>query len=235
MTTLYRLYNDTDELLYVGISERWTRRLGQHRASKPWWAEVAKVHLETIPDRHCAERAEIAAIQVEKPRHNVVHVLRRKSAERTRVEARLRWKCLRCDSWIDPLSAGFLQSPTAEHFRFADEMASWESMHGRLDAPLSTDGTSGLRCLDLGAVMDLPDDIPFTVTCAACDEHGDDSYWWRLDRLATWPELLRCIAHLWGKKWVQDSNLDDVLYKVAAWNDDRATSTTDSHTRTAIE
>lgn len=71
---LYRLYDAEGQLLYVGISYSAIARFAQHKADKPWIADVARVDIET----HSVSRAEIAeierlAILAERPLHNVVH------------------------------------------------------------------------------------------------------------------------------------------------------------------
>lgn len=73
MTTLYRLYAADGALLYVGIADSWPSRMRQHARQKPWWTEVTTVRLEHHPLRGVAERAERAAIQSERPRHNITH------------------------------------------------------------------------------------------------------------------------------------------------------------------
>jgi predicted GIY-YIG superfamily endonuclease len=72
-TTLYRLYNADDELLYVGIAGNPGRRFEQHAEDKPWWSEVAATKLEHFATREAACAAEVTAITTEKPRHNIVH------------------------------------------------------------------------------------------------------------------------------------------------------------------
>lgn len=71
-TTLYRLYDERGELLYVGISVRPFDRFKQHRGDKGWWHDVASTRLEHFPTRDEAARAELHAIQSEGPKHNVV-------------------------------------------------------------------------------------------------------------------------------------------------------------------
>ncbi|MDP4501032.1 GIY-YIG nuclease family protein [Nonomuraea turcica] len=70
-TTLYRLYDAADQLLYVGIGGNPGRRFEQHRSGKPWWGKVARVTLEHHPTRESALAAEVVAIQVERPRYNI--------------------------------------------------------------------------------------------------------------------------------------------------------------------
>jgi predicted GIY-YIG superfamily endonuclease len=50
-TTLYRLFDQDGELLYVGISGRWVRRLASHAARQGWWDDVASVTRQPFPSR----------------------------------------------------------------------------------------------------------------------------------------------------------------------------------------
>lgn len=70
---LYRFYDATGVLLYVGITADPGARWRKHAHEKPWWQEVVKVTLEQLPDRGSVVRAEEAAIKTEHPRYNVVH------------------------------------------------------------------------------------------------------------------------------------------------------------------
>lgn len=71
-TDLYRFYDSSETLLYVGISLSAAHRASQHRAEKPWWPEVARMDVEHLPSRQEALTAELAAIRTEHPIHNVV-------------------------------------------------------------------------------------------------------------------------------------------------------------------
>lgn len=73
MTVLYRLRDNAGALLYVGISDRWSRRMDEHERKQPWWPAVAHAELTTYRTRQEAVSAEREAIRNEKPRHNVVH------------------------------------------------------------------------------------------------------------------------------------------------------------------
>lgn len=70
---LYRAYDATNELLYVGITGNVTLRIGQHAATKSWWHDVAKIDVDTFPDRASAMEEEAALIRTEQPRYNVMH------------------------------------------------------------------------------------------------------------------------------------------------------------------
>lgn len=70
---LYRFYDDSGQLLYVGITANPGQRWTQHAHAKPWWHHVATVTLEQHPNREAVLAAERTAIITEQPRHNVVH------------------------------------------------------------------------------------------------------------------------------------------------------------------
>lgn len=70
LTTLYRLYDKADRLLYVGTSADTQTRWEQHAREKLWWSSVARATVEWHPDRTTAMAAERTAIKTEAPLHN---------------------------------------------------------------------------------------------------------------------------------------------------------------------
>ncbi len=72
METLYRLFG-TDGLLYVGVSDKWSRRMDEHAGHQWWWSQVTRVDLEHYVNRAEVLAAERAAIKDERPRYNVTH------------------------------------------------------------------------------------------------------------------------------------------------------------------
>lgn len=68
---LYRAFDATGQLLYVGISLRAPERMHQHQRDKPWWTEVACITLEHHATIKSAEQAETDAIVADKPRYNI--------------------------------------------------------------------------------------------------------------------------------------------------------------------
>jgi predicted GIY-YIG superfamily endonuclease len=72
-TTLYRLYSERGELLYVGISVRVEQRMYEHSQSKWWWLEVEHQVLTRCPTRREALELEEIAIKGEKPKFNITH------------------------------------------------------------------------------------------------------------------------------------------------------------------
>lgn len=70
---LYRFFNKYGSLLYVGITKNPENRFASHRQQKPWWDKVTTITLERFADRRELARAEIAAIESEKPRYNLAY------------------------------------------------------------------------------------------------------------------------------------------------------------------
>lgn len=74
-TALYRLYDTSGTLLYVGVTNDLRRRGEIHSNNQPWWHLVAGQRVEWFPDRLAAEAAEVTAIKDESPRFNIDHAL----------------------------------------------------------------------------------------------------------------------------------------------------------------
>ena len=69
-TSLYRLYDVSGRLLYVGIAFDPEARWRQHRPRR-WWKDVASKTVVLYGTRREAEAAESAAIRTEAPLHNI--------------------------------------------------------------------------------------------------------------------------------------------------------------------
>ena len=67
---LYRHFDKDGVLLYVGVSGRLMRRLKEHHQNASWFSRIARVDVEHYPDRQSVLKAEIEAIQREKPLFN---------------------------------------------------------------------------------------------------------------------------------------------------------------------
>lgn len=72
-TALYRHYDASGALLYVGISLDTIRRTQQHKLGAHWFERIARIEIEWLASRADAEHAERAAIKAERPAHNIVH------------------------------------------------------------------------------------------------------------------------------------------------------------------
>jgi Nuclease subunit of the excinuclease complex len=69
-TAVYRFYDKTGTVIYVGISNNPAVRLTQHAADKPWWGEVVTREIEWFPARQAAECEERRLIGALGPRWN---------------------------------------------------------------------------------------------------------------------------------------------------------------------
>lgn len=70
---LYRFFDRTDALLYVGITLDFPTRMSSHRKEKPWWTLVDHITIEHFDNRLDAIAAERTAIKAENPLYNVEH------------------------------------------------------------------------------------------------------------------------------------------------------------------
>ena len=72
-TSLYRHYDDKNNLLYVGISLNALNRLYQHGGHSDWFDDIKIVKIEHFESRREAVNAERKAIKNEKPLYNIQH------------------------------------------------------------------------------------------------------------------------------------------------------------------
>ena len=70
LTTLYRFFDATGQLLYVGITGRQSRRARDHRRHASWWDLASAATFERFAYRSVALAAEREAIAAERPIHN---------------------------------------------------------------------------------------------------------------------------------------------------------------------
>jgi prevent-host-death family protein len=73
-TAVYRLYDDSAALLYVGITYDTTTRFADHKVNKDWWTDVVTREVRWLPDRDAAWAEEQRVIREEHPRYNVASV-----------------------------------------------------------------------------------------------------------------------------------------------------------------
>lgn len=71
-TALYRHFDSSGKLLYVGISLSAVHRLSRH-GSSPWYADIARVDIQHFETRADAMEAELIAIKTENPLFNKMH------------------------------------------------------------------------------------------------------------------------------------------------------------------
>jgi excinuclease UvrABC nuclease subunit len=70
---LYRWWDASGNLLYVGKSIRVLSRIEQHRQGSKFFDEATSMTLERFPDEVSLGIAEVEAIRAEKPIYNIVH------------------------------------------------------------------------------------------------------------------------------------------------------------------
>lgn len=73
MFVVYRIFDAWGDLLYVGCTENYPRRLSQHRHSAEWYEEMAYRKLKYYSSREYAEAVEARAIWMLQPEYNVTH------------------------------------------------------------------------------------------------------------------------------------------------------------------
>lgn len=72
-TALYRFFDASGSLLYVGITKNFGQRWLSHAKKKPWWPEAQRHTAEWFDTRREAEAAEKQAVVTETPKYNLVH------------------------------------------------------------------------------------------------------------------------------------------------------------------
>lgn len=68
---LYRHYDKSGTLLYIGISNSVLVRLSRHKHSSSWLEDAVRMDTEYFKDKPTAEREEALAIKREKPKFNI--------------------------------------------------------------------------------------------------------------------------------------------------------------------
>lgn len=67
---MYRCFDATGRLIYVGSTGRWGRRIGEHRRQSWWFPMLDQLRTEWHPTLEAAQAAEATAIQEEQPAFN---------------------------------------------------------------------------------------------------------------------------------------------------------------------
>jgi predicted GIY-YIG superfamily endonuclease len=68
---VYRLYDESGRLLYIGSTGNARRRQYEHSCESWWWPQVARIRVQMFGTREAAQAAERAAVSVEAPAFNV--------------------------------------------------------------------------------------------------------------------------------------------------------------------
>lgn len=72
-TSVYRYYDKSGFLIYVGITGRGTGRNAQHNRNAQWWPFVARQEVEHYATRHVAHTREKSLIREFRPPFNIQH------------------------------------------------------------------------------------------------------------------------------------------------------------------
>ena len=80
-TDLYRFFDSSNELIYVGISYDCDKRMNQHYYGSDWWPLYSTLEVKSFKTREEAQKAESKAIKEELPKFNIAgadasHVLK---------------------------------------------------------------------------------------------------------------------------------------------------------------
>lgn len=94
LTTVYQYFASNGALIYVGITNRGTRRLHEHADSKPWWGLATGCTLEHFPARDAALEREAYLISTFRPPFNTQHNPERTIPVSERAQLRLRAEVL---------------------------------------------------------------------------------------------------------------------------------------------
>jgi hypothetical protein len=194
MTTLYRMFDVSQNLLYVGISARpLLGRLKEHGAAKSWWPEVAYLTVEHFPTRAEAAAAEVRAIRTEHPKYNQAHSRPKRPPENYSNAAqrllaafkageRLSWEDLTFgkDVWTDEAARELLEEGVLIRHRVRNE-PDWPAFDFEL------------------ASNNLPEACPY----GGCENHqdwGPDTHE-QLRRDKERAERRRLGEHMFGWRW----------------------------------
>jgi hypothetical protein len=71
--SVYKFFDASGQLLYVGITNHALNRWSSHATTKTWWNKVVSSTIEHYPSQSAAREAEKTAIRVERPLHNRQH------------------------------------------------------------------------------------------------------------------------------------------------------------------
>lgn len=199
--SLYRFYDHTGELLYVGVTINPGARLAKHKDTKTWWNEVARVDLETYPDRSALLVAEREAIKTEAPHYNI---RMNGNATAAPVEERIVWNCEVCGHPIEDVQ-GYL-TVSYRDIRLHEE--GWAEFKRRKSEEA---GSSWV----FYSVLEL-DEVPHRAAWKAlhryCDPNPDSNdYWFDVERIRTYREVIGWTAHLMGKKWILHTTWNELL------------------------
>lgn len=213
---LYRFFSKTGQLLYVGITMNPPERFKAHRQEKAWWGQVAGITCESYDNRSDLMAAERRAIQVERPKHNVVHNRSQKlhkPAARPVASNRIAYHCCECRKLINA-GDGYVHVSRQEAH---DHRQYWRELRQRKRAEMAAKGAPGWMPIGYSGseLVNGPPPARWVTHHRVCDPNPDSNdYWFDVARADTAAKLLDWSAHLLGKNWIQDTNWSDFIRSV---------------------
>ena len=121
---------------------------------------------------------------------------------------------LPCDLCKKPVTgkAGYIIVDRRDIHRYREASKAWKSKYQPDDGHWHP--------VNLAALLDGPDPAPWHIYHRACDPDPDDNseYWFDAYRCSTAFDLLGWTAHLLGKKWLEDTDWDEFIYRVLRAN-----------------
>jgi hypothetical protein len=201
---LYRFFNATGQLLYVGITMNPPRRFKDHRRVKGWWEEVAGITVENYANRQELAAAERRAIHVERPLYNVVHSNANAAVLNLRETVSvLLYRCNHCGQVVTG-SSGYIHVSIREAY---ESRTAWKSFK---DAKKE----SGDFAWSGPELMSLPEPARWRIHHRKCDPTRDEDgyYFFEVGRADTYEKLLAWTAHLLSKDWLEHTDWSQFLY-----------------------
>ena len=192
---LYRFYDATGQLLYVGITLDPGNRWRSHAQDKPWWHEVRGISMETYDTRDQVLAAERRTIAVEHPLYNKQRPPLHPNVQAPNLRA-LVWICDTCRGPIAD-GDGYLH---VNHAEVRDTRQAEREWRERNEQP---NGPGGLVLTPATAWIDYPAPARWQAHHEACDPDPDAwDYHFDVSRARTHAQLLHWTAHLMGKRWM---------------------------------
>jgi predicted GIY-YIG superfamily endonuclease len=206
--TLYRFYAADDSLLYIGRTINPGKRMEKHRATQPWWSDVARIEMEQLPNLETLMVAEREAIETEKPLHNI-----RMNGTMRRADASIVWTCEICRLPIED-EEGYL---TVDYEKLHAYTAAVSAHDTRMEAAHPEWSGKRFKTFTLGELYDYPDRVEWHTYHLRCDPDPEtNDYWIGIERIRTLGQALGWASHLSEKVWLNDTNWSAILRRLAS-------------------
>lgn len=208
---LYRFYDATGQLLYVGITADPGARWPSHAREKTWWHEVRGITVETYPDRGTVLAAETRAIAVEHPRYNLQRpsLPSQRHSAPTAPRAALVWVCEACRGPV-PDGDGYIHVRHADVHQVEAAERAWRSKY---------EPDPDTAYISLAAYQEFPQPAHWQTHHRVCDPQPESfDYHFDVARARTHADLLHWTAHLMEKNWLKHTDWLQLIDRMAGVN-----------------